>query len=459
MGSSKNMNIDPAGANLLTEEPILTVSALNQTVSRLLEKSFTSIWVSGEISNFTRATSGHWYFTLKDENAQVRAVMFRGRTQALRFNVQNGDKIEARASVTLYSARGEYQLNIETIRKAGTGNLFEAFLRLKEKLAKEGLFDPEKKRPMPFFPKTVGIITSPQAAALRDVLTTLSRRAPHIKIILYPSPVQGDGAAEKLTQAVEKASARAETDVLIICRGGGSIEDLWSFNEEVLARAIYTCTIPVISGVGHETDTTITDFVADLRAPTPTGAAEIVTRPQTEWLKLIQRQAQDLQIAMERMMAAARQNVDIASRSLISPAAYVQREKIRLNALNDRLSNANERKITDIKNQLSHLNTRLKGKTPNTAAYYTLVQTAQKQLETQFHAHLLYYRQKITSFQTQLELLNPQRTLQRGYAIITDKRGKPIRSPAKLPLRDNVTIQLAEGKAQVKFASIQPEIE
>src|SRR6476469_8138554 len=221
--------------------PVLTVTSLNQQVARLLERSVPLSWISGEISNFTRAASGHWYFTLKDDGAQVRAVMFRGRAQYADFMPREGDRVEVRALVTLYAPRGDYQLNVEAIRRAGVGSLYEAFLRLKQQLDAEGLFDPLRKRPLPAFAKTVGIVTSPQAAALRDILATLRRRAPHVAVILYPTPVQGDGAGRKIADAIQAASARAECDVLLVCRGGGSIEDLWSFNEEAVARAIAGC--------------------------------------------------------------------------------------------------------------------------------------------------------------------------------------------------------------------------
>src|SRR6476620_6586383 len=229
--------------------PVLTVSALNQAVGRMLERSFPLTWIGGEISNFTRAASGHWYFTLKDSGAQVRAVMFRGRAQYAGFMPREGDRVEVRALVTLYAPRGDYQLNVEAIRRAGIGNLYEAFLQLKARLTEEGLFDPARKRSVPLFARTVGIVTSLQAAALRDVLTTLRRRAPHVAVVLYPTPVQGEGSAQKIAQAIATASLRAECDVLLVCRGGGSMEDLWSFNHEAVARAIANCTMPVISGV------------------------------------------------------------------------------------------------------------------------------------------------------------------------------------------------------------------
>lgn len=453
------MNTDPACQQPVPASPVITVSALNQSVARLLEKSFALAWIAGEVSNFTRAASGHWYFTLKDNTAQVRAVMFRGRAQAAGFDIKNGDKIEARATVTLYAPRGDYQLNVEAIRHAGTGNLFEAFQRLKEKLAKEGLFDPAKKQPLPAFPRTIGIITSPQAAALRDVFTTLSRRAPHIRLILYPAPVQGEGAAEKIAQAILTASSRAEAELLIVCRGGGSMEDLWSFNEETVARAIAACAIPVISGVGHETDITIADFVADLRAPTPTGAAEMAAKPRADWMNTVRQQADNLRYAMERIMAARRQTTDMTARRLVSPAAYIQREKIRLKALADRLSHTGKRIMADNRHQLACWQTRLKGRWPDTAPHHARLETMQRQMAAILKNSLLSRRQDIASVQAQLELLSPQKTLERGYAIITDTRGQVIRSPLKLPVRENVTIRLAQGNARVGIASVQPELE
>ncbi|HDR9708202.1 TPA: exodeoxyribonuclease VII large subunit, partial [Burkholderia aenigmatica] len=251
-------------------DEVIPVSALNRAISTMLERSFPLLWISGEVSNFTRAASGHWYFSIKDQQAQMRCVMFRGRAQYAEFTPREGDRIEVRAVVTMYEPRGEVQLNVEAVRRTGQGRLYEAFLRLKAQLESEGLFAPERKRPLPAHPRAIGIVTSLQAAALRDVVTTLARRAPHIPVIVYPAPVQGAGSAEKLVAAVETATARREVDVLLVCRGGGSIEDLWSFNDEALARAIAASEVPVVSGVGHETDFTIADFAADVRAPTPT---------------------------------------------------------------------------------------------------------------------------------------------------------------------------------------------
>nr|MDA8108292.1 exodeoxyribonuclease VII large subunit [Betaproteobacteria bacterium] len=260
----------------------VSVSELLRSVRDALERRFPLTWVAGEISNFRAAASGHWYFTLKDEAAQVDCVMFRGRAALLDWEPGDGARVELRALVTLYEPRGRFQLNVETMRRAGLGALYERYLALKAKLERAGLFDPAAKRALPAHPHAIGVVTSLAAAALRDVLTTLARRNASIPVIVYPAPVQGEGAAERLAQMLAVANARAECEVLLLVRGGGSIEDLWSFNEEELARAIRASRIPVVVGVGHETDVTIADFAADRRAPTPTAAAELVSPPRAE---------------------------------------------------------------------------------------------------------------------------------------------------------------------------------
>ncbi|HJV72693.1 MAG TPA: exodeoxyribonuclease VII large subunit [Noviherbaspirillum sp.] len=438
---------------------VLTVSALNQAVARMLERNFPLAWISGEISNFTRAASGHWYFTLKDDAAQVRAVMFRGRAQYADFSPREGDKVEVRALVTLYAPRGDYQLNVEAIRRAGVGNLYEAFLRLKEKLNAEGLFDPQRKRPLALFARTVGIVTSPQAAALRDILSTLRRRAPHVRVILYPTPVQGEGAAQKIAQAINIASSRAECDVLLVCRGGGSIEDLWSFNEEVVARAIVACAMPVISGVGHETDFTIADFAADLRAPTPTAAAEIAAAPRADWLATLEAHADDLTRAFRRQLADSVQTLDWLSRRLVSPSAYIAHERLKLRGLQTRLVHATRMPLNQAHFALSHLQTRLSARLPKTAPYRTQLNDDARRISMRMATQLNQRRQTLAALAAQLELLNPQRTLERGYAMVLDGKGRLIRAPKDLRPRETVTVRLAEGSAEVGIASVQPTLE
>ena len=293
---------------------VIPVSMLIRLARERLEASFPLCWVAGEVSNLASAASPHVYFSLKDAAAQVRCVMFRNRAQLLGWRLENGQHIEARVLVTLYEARGDFQLNDEAARKAGVGNLYEQFLRLKEKLEREGFFDSTTKRRLPVFPRRIGIVTSAQAAALRDVVTTLARRPPHVGIIVYPTPVQGEGASEQIARAIECANARQECDVLIVCRGGGSIEDLWSFNNEAVARAIRASPIPVISGVGHETDFTIADFAADLRAPTPTAAAEMAAPQHTALMAGLAAHRQALPRVAANSLAQKAQQLDWQAR-------------------------------------------------------------------------------------------------------------------------------------------------
>ena len=438
---------------------VLTVSALNQAVGRMLERSFPLTWIAGEISNFTRAASGHWYFTLKDDAAQVRAVMFRGRAQYADFSPREGDRVEVRALVTLYAPRGDYQLNVEAIRRAGVGNLYEAFLQLKEKLAAEGLFDPARKRPLPAFVRTIGIVTSPQAAALRDVLTTLQRRAPHVRIILYPTPVQGEGAATKIAQAIATASARNECDVLLVCRGGGSIEDLWSFNHEIVARTIVGCDMPVIVGVGHETDFTIADFAADLRAPTPTAAAELATVPRTEWLAQLETHTDDLRYLLHKRLSDAAQTLDWLSRRLVSPAAYIAHERSKLQNLQTRLHHATRIPLDRARFALAHLRNRWQAQLPDTRTPRLHVIGNARRLTNCMQTQVARQQHRLDALSAQLEMLNPQRTLERGYAIVTDEKGKILRAPQELKPHRNVTLRLADGAAQIGIASVQQTLD
>ena len=308
--------------NLFFEEKnrVFRVAELNFAIKQLLESNVPLLWVRGEISNLVKAASGHFYFSLKDDQAQVRCVMFRHKNQLLREPIANGQQVEVLALATLYEQRGDFQLTVEQMRPAGLGILYERYERLKQLLESQGLFAAGRKRPLPAFPANIGIITSPQAAALRDVLTTLRLRLPSVPVVLYPTPVQGTGSAEKIAAAIKLANQRAECDVLIVCRGGGSIEDLWAFNEEVVARAIAASEIPIVSGVGHETDFTIADFVADERAPTPTAAAQRVAPDRHALLRGLQDQAQHLQRAQRNRLHNAMQSEDYLQRKLVQPA-------------------------------------------------------------------------------------------------------------------------------------------
>jgi exodeoxyribonuclease VII large subunit len=409
--------------------PVLAVSALNQAVARLLERSFPLIWVAGEISNFTRAASGHWYFTLKDSAAQVRAVMFKGRAQLAGFMPREGDKVEVRTLVTLYAPRGDYQLNVEAIRRAGVGNLYEAFLQLKAKLEAEGLFAPERKRAIPVFARCI--------------------------VIIYPTPVQGEGAALKIAQAIATAAARAECDVLLVCRGGGSIEDLWSFNDETVARTIAASPMPVISGVGHETDFTIADFAADLRAPTPTAAAEMAAVARGDWLAAVEGGSGALRIALNRKLAEAAQTLDWLARRLPSPAATITHQRLKLHAMQARLGHATRIPLTKMTFALHQLHSRLNARLPDTRHARSLLDQHARRIAHHLERHTTHDRQSLNALAAQLELLNPQRTLERGYAIVIDNKGKILRDPAELKPRTDVTLRLAAGSAQIGIATVQ----
>ena len=388
----------------LSPGKVITVTELNRMARNLLEQSFPLFWVSGEVSNFTRAASGHWYFSLKDAGAQVRCVMFKGRNSYVDFLPREGDKIEARCTVTLYEARGDFQLTVEFVQRAGLGALFEAFERLKNKLALEGLFDESNKLPIPKHPKQIGIVTSADAAALRDVLTTLRRRMPNIPVIIYPTPVQGKGAAELIANAINTAHARAECDVLIICRGGGSIEDLWQFNEEIVARAIANCAIPTISGVGHETDFTICDFVADMRAATPTAAAELATPSREALLNAISQFRLHLSRNMQFTLNQRTQALDYLARRLVSPSQQIEQQK----------------------QQLVHVTHRL--------------QSAMSQLLATKQQNLLRLSQNLLH-------LNPRAVLTRGYALIQDQNGAIVSSSEQLNKGDQVKLTFGIGSA------------
>ncbi len=381
---------------------ILSVSELNRLAKEVLELSFPLFWVSGEISNFTRAASGHWYFSLKDKTAQVKCVMFKGRNAYTDFIPREGDNIEARCTVTLYEARGDFQLTVESIQKAGLGALFETFEKLKIKLAHEGLFDATYKKAIPTHPQTIGIVTSPDAAALQDVLSTLKRRNPNIDIIIYPTPVQGKGAAALIAKAIHTASQRSEVDTLIICRGGGSMEDLWQFNEEVVARAIDDCPIPTISGVGHETDFTITDFVADVRAATPTAAAELACAD----LSALKNKLDYLQNQLENRMLDGlnqrQQTLDYLAKRLISPSQQIVYKNQQIQQLKHRFNMAMQQQLRQQQNRLINLSSGL----------------------------------------TQL---SPQAVLSRGYALIQDQNGHLLSSQQQFSAGQNVLITLHDG--------------
>lgn len=452
-------NLPPAmpAVSARTRE-VIPVSELNHAIAGVLERSFPLAWVRGEISNFTRAASGHWYFSLKDARAQIRCVMFRGRNQHVDFAPREGEAVEVRALVSMYEARGELQLGVEAMRRAGMGNLYEAFLRLKEKLAQAGLFAPERKRPIPSHARSIGVVTSLQAAAMRDVLTTLQRRAPHVPVIVYPVPVQGAGAAEKIAAMLDIASARRECDVLILCRGGGSIEDLWSFNEEVVAHAIARSAVPVVSGVGHETDFTIADFVADMRAPTPTGAAELVSADRAHLLQAVRRARDALAQSLDRQMERRAQHLEWLARRLRSPQAQLQERRARVDNLARHLRAALRDTVSAQRHRQDVLAMRWRACRPDVAAAQADLGRLAARLEAAAVRRHERESQRLGRVAGALELLAPQRTLERGYAVLLDQRGKALRSPAELRAGSVVEAHLADGVADLEIAGVQAKL-
>ncbi|MGI4858232.1 MAG: exodeoxyribonuclease VII large subunit [Janthinobacterium lividum] len=441
-------------------EAVIPVSALNRAIGRLLERNFPLAWVSGEVSNFTRAASGHWYFTIKDAQAQMRCVMFRNRAQHADFIPREGDRIEVRALVSMYEPRGELQLSVEAVRRTGQGQLYELFLKLKQKLEAEGLFDAARKRRPPPHPRRVGIVTSLQAAALRDVLTTLRRRAPHLGVIVYPAPVQGAGAGDRIAGMIETANRRAEVDVLILCRGGGSIEDLWAFNGEGLARAIAASAIPIVAGVGHETDFTIADFAADLRAPTPTGAAELVSPQRLVLLRDLDHRHAQLARAFGREMERRQQHLDHVSRRLVSPVERLDRQRAHVRQLGARLSAAAVRPVRAATAALALARLRWQRCEPDVAGQRRHVERLAARLAHGVSREQERRHARLGSLGQRIELLGPRQTLARGYAALIDPHsGAPLRSPAALKPGQALSIHLAEGAADVTLGDIQPRFD
>ncbi|GAB2905375.1 exodeoxyribonuclease VII large subunit [Uliginosibacterium flavum] len=433
--------------------PVSSVSDFVLQIRQLIEARIPLGWIAGEISNLVRAASGHIYFTLKDERAQIRCTMWRTKAQLLPFQLSEGMRVEVRAQATVYEARGDLQLSVDSIRRAGLGNLYEAFLRLKASLEAEGLFAAERKRALPELPHGIGLITSPAAAALHDVLTSLRRRAPGLRITLYPTPVQGDGAGERIAAAIRSASERAQKDgveLLIVCRGGGSIEDLWAFNHEAVARAIAGCAIPVISGVGHETDSTLADFAADLRAPTPTAAAEIAS---AGWYALRQRLPQlrnDLLRAGQRRLQQAGQRVDELQRRLSHPRARLARSAERLNNLQQRLRQAQQVRAFRLSTRVDALSARLSRYAPRTGPLQARLQACEQSLARSAAWRLTRAQQQLASLAARLEGLNPDAVLARGYAIVRNEAGEILRDATTVAENQRLEIQLAASRLKAR---------
>lgn len=398
------------------ERVVYTVSRLNREVRMLLDAGLPALWLEGELSNFSSPASGHWYFSLKDRDAQIRCAMFRARNGGVGFRPKDGQHLMVRGRVSLYEPRGDYQMIVEVMEDAGEGALRREFERLKAKLSAEGLFEAAIKRPLPAMPRRIAVVTSPTGAAIRDILHILARRFPPAIVRIHPVPVQGAAAAEAIVQAIDEASRMGDSDVLILARGGGSIEDLWSFNDERVARAIRRCAIPVVSGIGHEIDFTIADFAADVRAPTPSGAAEIVVPDRRELLAQLGAVSRRLDLAMERRLArAVERREQLAARlQRAHPGVRLRQQVQRLDELDLRLRGAWE-------NRLSRLMHRL--------------QLAQRSLDA----------------------ISPLATLARGYAIVTGPDGVVVQNAARLKIGDEIEARLARGRLKARVTGTQPE--
>lgn len=439
------MNETPT--NISNSRDIYTVSRLNREVRTILETGFPLLWIEAELSNFSRPASGHWYFSLKDEAAQVKCAMFKNRNQLVKVLPANGKQVLVRAKIGLYEPRGDYQLIIEHMEEAGDGALRRQFELLKIKLSNEGLFDASGKKEIPETVTRVGIVTSSSGAAIHDILTTLQRRFPMEKTVVYPVPVQGKGAANKIAAAINKANARQEIDVLIIARGGGSLEDLWEFNEEVVARAIYESDIPVVTGIGHEVDFTIADFVADQRAATPTAAAELISPDRYQQLQNLSAIESRLTYLIQHNLQQKQQKIDWLNKRIRHPKDQLQIIKNKLYELSQRNISSIKRRLVAARSQTnlleaqiqqydpSHQVRELQQKVENMSSRF---QRATKQVistRTKKLQHLIYT----------LDALSPLHTLKRGYAIIKDKNNKIIRNVNEIHTNQVIKTELAKG--------------
>lgn len=439
----------------------ITVSELNRQARRLLEQGIATIWVEGEVSNLARPASGHVYFTLKDKSAQLRAAWFKQRQRGPTIHLKNGDKLLVLGKISIYEARGDYQMIVERVEAAGEGELRRRFERLKNKLQAEGLFDEDRKSPLPPLPRCIGIITSPSGAAVRDILTVLKRRFPMVPAIIYPSSVQGDNAALELVGALQQAASRNECDVLIVSRGGGSLEDLWPFNEEAVARAIAESPIPVISAVGHEVDFTIADFVADLRAPTPSGAAELVVPDFREWLRMITAAGAAIAALSQRYIENTSQTLDWLSKRLAqsSPAATVTRQTVWLANLRQTMAAAMRHDLTRRSQIVERSHARLLQGSPasrvqHRAAY---LDSLRQRLATAGRNRLQRYHHQLNVATRGLHTVSPQATLDRGYAILIDREtGQTLSDAGTLQRDSKISAQLANGSVDATITKVYP---
>lgn len=446
--------------NRTPSRQILTVSELNQLTREILEANFPLIWVEGEISNLARPASGHWYFSLKDSGAQVRCAMFKMRNRFLAFQPKDGQHVLARARVSLYEPRGEFQLIVDHMEPAGEGALRLQFELLKKRLAAEGLFDRQRKLPLPSLPQRIGVITSPTGAAIRDVLSVLRRRFPAIPVMIYPTSVQGDKAPKEVMAAIHTANRRQECDVLILCRGGGSLEDLWAFNDEPLARAIVDSAIPIVSGVGHEVDFTIADFVADMRAPTPSAAAELIVPAADDWQAIYADFAQRITLLINRKLQSGKQQLSWIVKRLQHPSRKLQSQAQRTDELEQRLVNAQKTVIRHHQGILATIQARLEQYSPRIrlSQYNQLTASIVKRLHRAMQ-HVYHNRQQqLAATARALEAVSPLATLGRGYAIVKKLPDETIvRKASDVQIGTYIETQLGQGKIICTVEKLLPE--
>jgi len=442
--------------NLIPERKVWTVSQLTARIRDVLSASFTGIWVEGEVSNFKEAQSGHLYFTLKDESAQIRCVCFRNSAMRLKFRPEDGLKARVRGSISVYEPRGEYQIYVEHIEPVGVGELQLAFEQLKKKLGEEGLFDAARKKPLPMLPGRIGVITSPSGAALRDILRILRRRFPNVRVLIYPVRVQGEGAAGEIAAALKFFTARAAADVLILARGGGSLEDLWAFNEEKVARAIAASHIPVISAVGHETDFTIADFVADVRASTPSAAAEIVVQTREAFDNHIRQLLLSLGERLQYIILDRRHRLQelFAHRAFRRPEEIVRLYRQRTDELSLRLGDALRVRLERLRKRFIEARARVASFDLRTrlSALRSRMDQRNVELTRRVERLLVVKRQRFERLVLQLEERSPLRVLERGYAIVYDSAGRVVRAADQVGVGDEVSVRLARGRliAEIK---------
>ncbi len=444
----------------MPQREIFTVSRLNREARNLLERGFGSLWLEGEVSNLSRPASGHWYFSLKDDAAQVRCCMFRSRNQLVRMPVQDGAQVVARGRVSLYEARGEFQVVVEHLEEAGEGLLRRRFEELKRRLAAEGLFDPAHRKPLPPLPGRVGVITSPTGAAIRDILHVLERRFPAVPVLVYPVAVQGPAARFEIVEALRLAARRADCDVLILARGGGSLEDLQAFNDEAVARAVFDCPIPVVSGVGHEVDFTIVDFVADERAPTPSGAAERVVPDCAEWLRSFGAAERRGGYAIRRRLQELRTLAGFRARSLARahPGARLRQHAQRLDELDTRLRLAVRARLARMKARVAQAGALLHRASPvlRLRALSLRQAVAQRALAAAGRRSVAAARARLDSVFRTLQATGPQATLARGYAIVTTAEGVVLRDAGGTARGDAIGVRLWRGSLAATVTATTP---